>query len=214
MAGIDLIPIGVDFDNTIVCYDRVFYKAALELHLIPADIPVTKESVRDYLRKTNREDEWTKLQGFVYGMRMNDAELFPGLMDFFQSAKKSGYKICIISHKTKKPYAGPPYDLHTSALNWMESRGFFNPEVGAIKPENVFLEPTRVDKLKRIETTECRIFIDDLPEFLSEPTFPKNVQRVLFSPGATHLTDDRWHCVQGWSEFSAFAHDYLSSHGS
>ena len=39
--------IGIDFDNTIVCYDRVFHKAALEKGLIPADLPPSKGRVRE-----------------------------------------------------------------------------------------------------------------------------------------------------------------------
>ena len=37
--------IGVDFDNTIVCYDKVFHVAAYEKGLIPADLPVSKGRV-------------------------------------------------------------------------------------------------------------------------------------------------------------------------
>jgi hypothetical protein len=36
----------------------------------------------------------------------------------------------------------------------------------------VFLEPTKADKLTRIATLGCTHFIDDLPEFLSDPGFP------------------------------------------
>jgi hypothetical protein len=209
-----MIPcIGLDFDNTIVCYDQVFHTAALELNLIPSDLPVTKENVRDHLRKSGREDEWTRLQGFVYGMRMDDARIFPGLFDFFRNAKLSGYKICIVSHKTKMPYLGPAYDLHASALNWLEKQRFFDPEIGGLNRENVFFELTKQDKLKRIKNLGCRIFIDDLPEFLSESDFPVNVQRVLFSPGNVRAADPRWQIVQSWAEFSKFVTEYFLRHG-
>ena len=205
--------IGLDFDNTIVCYDRVFHKVAMESNLIPAGIPVTKESVRDYLRKIDREEEWTKLQGYVYGMRMSDAQAFPGLFDFFRAAAQSSFKICIISHKTKTPYIGPAYDLHTAALNWMETQRFFDPAAGGLTRENVYLELTKQDKLQRIGSTGCHVFIDDLPEFLSEPSFPKNVQRVLFSPGVERSVDGRWKTVQSWKGFSTFVKEYYSQHG-
>ena len=40
--------IGLDFDNTIIDYDFLFYKLALELKLIPIDIHKSKVGVRDY----------------------------------------------------------------------------------------------------------------------------------------------------------------------
>ena len=48
--------IGIDFDNTIVSYDKLFYKVALEGAHIPEDIEPTKLQVRDYLRQINNED--------------------------------------------------------------------------------------------------------------------------------------------------------------
>ena len=34
--------IGIDFDNTIVSYDELFYQIAQEKKLIPAELPVNK----------------------------------------------------------------------------------------------------------------------------------------------------------------------------
>ena len=34
--------IGIDFDNTIACYDGVFHQAALERGLIPPILPTTR----------------------------------------------------------------------------------------------------------------------------------------------------------------------------
>ena len=48
--------VGVDFDNTIVCYDGLFHKLALERGLIPEDFPASKGEVRDFLRNTDREN--------------------------------------------------------------------------------------------------------------------------------------------------------------
>ena len=62
--------IGIDFDNTIVGYDSLFHRAALERGLIPPDLPATKSRVRDHLRRAGREDAWIELQGCVYGARL------------------------------------------------------------------------------------------------------------------------------------------------
>ena len=67
----DDILIGIDFDNTIVCYDGVFYETAVERKMIGCDSQCrSKEQVRDYLRGIGKEDQWTLLQGYVYGTCM------------------------------------------------------------------------------------------------------------------------------------------------
>ncbi len=43
--------IGVDFDNTMVCYDAIFHRVCLEKGLIPSEIPINKSEVRNYLRR-------------------------------------------------------------------------------------------------------------------------------------------------------------------
>lgn len=174
--------IGIDFDNTIVCYDRVFHRVALEQGVIPASLPATKEKVRDHLRAIGQEPVWTAMQGYVYGARMGDVDPFPGVLEFLRACGEYGVEACIVSHKTRTPYAGPAYDLHAAALGWMEARGLFAPEGCGLPRERVFLEPTKADKLARIATLGCTHFIDDLPEFLSDPGFPAGVERLLFAP--------------------------------
>jgi len=49
--------IGIDFDNTIACYDGVFHAAALERGLIPSELGRDKNSVRDYLNGAGRNDD-------------------------------------------------------------------------------------------------------------------------------------------------------------
>ena len=46
--------IGLDFDNTIVSYDALFYKVAIEQKVVPASLPVNKVAVRDHLRSINK----------------------------------------------------------------------------------------------------------------------------------------------------------------
>ena len=54
--------IGIDFDNTIACYEGVFHAAALERGLISAEIGTDKNSVRDFLNGSGRKDDFTELQ--------------------------------------------------------------------------------------------------------------------------------------------------------
>jgi len=99
--------IGLDFDNTIVNYDRIFHTVALEQGVIPTDLPANKTAVRDYLRSIDQEDRWTEMQGYVYGARMSEAEAYPGALDFIQRAQAAGHTLAIVSHKTKHNYLGP-----------------------------------------------------------------------------------------------------------
>src|SRR5579883_2684875 len=79
--------IGIDFDNTIACYDGVFHAAALERGLIPPDLARDKNSVRDHLNGSGRKDDFTELQGYVYGARMDLVSPFPGFAEFIRVAK-------------------------------------------------------------------------------------------------------------------------------
>ena len=190
--------IGADFDNTIVCYDQVFHQVALEQGLIPSEVPVSKGEVRDYLRQCGREDNWTELQGYVYGVRMQDATPFPGVLECLARFVKHGITVCIISHKTRYPYMGPRYDLHQAAQQWLEQQGFFDAARIGLSPDRVFFELTKQEKLERIAKVGCTHFIDDLPEFLVEPGFPAGVERILFDPNGNHPTGHRFQRITSW----------------
>lgn len=189
--------LGVDFDNTIVCYDEVFHAAALERELIPAALPVSKDSVRDYLRQCGQEETWTELQGYVYGPRMRDALPFPGALEFLGRCAQAGLALWIISHKTRHPYLGPQYDLHEFARQWLADHGVH--EAG-LASDHVVFELTKLEKLQRIGQSGCSHFIDDLPEFLAEAAFPEGVERVLFDPNDHHPQEQRFPRLRAWVE--------------
>ena len=172
--------IGLDFDNTIVCYNEVFYTEAVRKNLIPLSIPPSKEKIRNELRRQGREDEWTELQGYVYGKCMHAASIFPGFLDFVAHARSKASKLYIISHKSRVPFRGPAFDLHQSALAWLEENGFFSRQGFSLK-EVHFLE-TKLEKLECIGQLACSHFIDDLPEFLTEREFPAQTLPILFNP--------------------------------
>ncbi|MFA5159622.1 MAG: haloacid dehalogenase-like hydrolase, partial [Candidatus Omnitrophota bacterium] len=159
-----------------------FHQVALEKGLIPDDIPKNKESVRDYLRQTDKEDIWTEMQGYVYGARMFDVPAFPGALDCIARLRKNGIPVFIISHKTRYPYKGETYDLHASAREWLEANGLLESGPIGISFKDVFLKETKQEKLLQIGACGCTHFIDDLPEFLADPAFPKNTKKLLFSP--------------------------------
>ena len=177
--------IGIDFDNTIVSYDSVFHAVAVERSLLRTDVQPRKLAVRDHLRALGREDEWTEMQGHVYGTRMEDAEAFPGVIDFVRRATARGHSVAVISHKTRVPFMGPPHDLHAAARGWIESK--LRNGRGPLVPDDlVFFEPTKAEKLARVAAAACDVFIDDLPEILLAPEFPAGVSRFLFDPDGEH----------------------------
>src|SRR5580700_1108240 len=98
------LSIGIDFDNTIACYDGVFYRLALQQGLIPPDLPGSKNDVRDYLHRSGREDAWAKLQGYVYGPGMAQVEPFPGMIAFLAECRERGIPVSIVSHRTRYPF--------------------------------------------------------------------------------------------------------------
>lgn len=201
--------IGVDFDNTIICYDTVFNKVAREAGHVPADLPPGKNRVRDHLRAAGREDDWTRLQGEVYGAHLSRAPVFPGGLDFFAFCRKAQIPVFIVSHKTRHPYLGVKHDLHRAARNWLHEMGFFSDTGHSLPEDRVFFELSKEDKLARIAALNCTHFIDDLPEFLAEPGFPAATHALLFDPWDRHGGEGRFNRFLSWNEirnyFAAFA---------
>jgi hypothetical protein len=173
--------IGIDFDNTIVSYDSLFHKIALEKNLIPHGIKVNKNAVRDYLREINNEDAWTELQGYVYGLRMNEANAYQGLLSKLKELKNNKHEFFIVSHKTQFPFMGPKYDLHEAAKKWIKIN-LQDKKNMLIDPGNVFFEVTKDAKIDRIKKLNLDFFIDDLPEILNHSNFPTSVTPILYDP--------------------------------
>ena len=194
--------IGIDFDNTIVCYDDIFYLVALEKNLIPVNVQKSKGKVRDYLRSIGKEDEWTKLQGYVYGKRLDLAKSFEGIFRFFENAQKNNVEITIISHKTLYPFMGPKYDLHQSAKTWLNNQSFYDDLIPT------FFELTLREKLNRIAIEKCDYFIDDLPEVLTDRAFPSNVKRILFDPQNFQKNNSKYYQKAiSWKEISSIINE-------
>ena len=192
--------IGVDFDNTIVCYDALFKKSRLNAGWWGRRSPAYKRSVRDHVRQTSRDQVWTELQGVVYGQRMHEAEPFDGAVDFFKRCRGQGISVYIVSHRTPTPQVGEPFDLYQAARHWLASRGFHDPGGIALLPDDVFLEPTQDEKVARIAALGCTHFIDDLQEFIERHDFPESVRRILFDPGNLHANVIGIERVDSWKE--------------
>lgn len=191
--------IGIDFDNTIVSYDTLFHKIAVEQGVVPGSIPPNKVAVRDHLRAIGKEDIWTEMQGYVYGARMTEAAAYPGVIDFFHWAREARVPLCIVSHKTRHPFIGPQYDLHQAARDWIETR-LVDGQGALVAPERVFFELTKEAKWARIGATGCDWFIDDLPEILLAPAFPEKASRILFDPETHHADEAALLRMANWGD--------------
>jgi hypothetical protein len=174
--------IGIDFDNTIACYDGVFYAAARQRGLIPPHTGRDKTSVRDHLNDNGRTDAFTELQGYVYGAGMDLAVPYPGFADFVATARRAGHDLFVVSHRTRYPILGPSYDLHEAGRTFLSLHDLVGNGTSQIDPCHVFFELTKDEKVARAAAISCDIFIDDLPDILTMPGFPMRMRRILFDP--------------------------------
>jgi hypothetical protein len=192
--------IGMDLDNTLVCYDELFHLAACEEGLIGPSVPRNKEKIRDAIRLLpDGQRRWTRLQALVYGPRIHAATLFEGAGVFLRHCAGSRIQIRIVSHKTRfATLDGRRVDLRRPALQWLETKGFFS-DFG-LSPGDVFFESTRAEKIQRIQALRCTHFIDDLTQVFTQDAFPRETQKLLFAPhgaafpgsGAPPLTFANW----------------------
>lgn len=191
--------IGLDLDNTIICYDGLFYQRALELECIPPSLARDKESVSAYLKSNGKNDVWTQMQAEIYGPNLGLADPFPGALEFLRRALERGVSVHIISHKTRAAAADPETNLQDAARGWLRARGFLGGSSG--DPE-VFFAETRAEKLARIAATGCTLFLDDLPAVFDEAAFPAATRKFLFDPNDRFSNWKDGTRISSWNEFS------------
>lgn len=195
--------IGLDFDNTIVTYDNVFYKYALKYGLILPEIKRNKQMIRDAIRLLpDGNNKWTRLQGLVYGKYMDEAECMQGVEDFLNACKENSFKIVIVSHKTVFPALGPRINLQVAARQWLKSSNFLV-KFGLVENDVVF-EETLNGKLKQITNKGCNYFIDDLIEVLVHSEFPKGVKKILYGKRVREDSFKDIIMFEGWNEIKEF----------
>ncbi|MBF0368858.1 MAG: hypothetical protein HQL52_05295 [Magnetococcales bacterium] len=199
-----LLRIGIDFDNTIACYDTLFGAIAQEQGWLGHDGEgeLGKKAVRDQVRALEEgEGKWQWLQAQVYGRRMGEAMPMPGVEQFFGRCREKGIEVTIISHKTRFAAADPQgVDLRQAARAWMEIRGFFDPDGFHIPLKNLYFESTRANKIHRIKTVSPSHFIDDLEEIFRDPGFPEGVERLLFHPNSKEISQGPYKVCRSWRE--------------
>jgi hypothetical protein len=188
--------IGLDLDNTIICYDALFHRVARESDLVPASVAGSKRAVKAWVDAHHGNDVWTELQAEVYGPRLQDACAYPGALDFVVSCRALGHSFFILSHKTEFPARGVQCHLRLAATRWLKASRWI-PE--AIAPEDVEFHSTRGDKVRAIAARQCDVFVDDLPEVFAEPGFPSTTRPILFDPDSLYLDSFGASRAESWA---------------
>lgn len=192
--------IGLDLDNTLVCYDTLFYRLALERGLIDATCPPRKQDIRDAVRREAGDAAWQALQGDAYGPRMCDAVFFSGVPEALRLWRTAGHELCIVSHKTRFSSV-EKFDLHSAALDFLRASALLRQ--GLLHERDIYFCRTRDEKIDRIANLRCHVFVDDLPEIFLHPAFPRDTRQWFFAPRDKEsvpqaLTFSAWEDIQGF----------------
>lgn len=195
------VRIGIDFDNTIICYDRVFDAAARQRGLVPSGWKGSKSEVRDYLQsKPGGELAWQGLQGWVYGKGIDAAEIFPGVLDFLLACRQNNSAVYIVSHKTRHGHQDPERtDLREAARNWLKSAGMIDAEGSILTVKDVYFEDTQAAKVERLASLDLDVFIDDLVDVFEQPLFPRRIKSILFGV-ASDAPSGLYKPIASWAE--------------
>lgn len=195
-------PIGVDFDNTLVCYDHVFTVVGVATGVLAPGFAGGKAAVREAVRALpNGEALWQGLQAIVYGPEIGRAMPFDGVRAFLAACRHSGCPVVVISHKTRFAAADPDgTDLRVAGLAWLEAQGLFDPASSPLSSDQVYFTDTRAEKVATIRRLGCRAFVDDLEEVFRDPGYPTEVPGVLFTNGNVAAPDGPWRRAAHWRE--------------
>lgn len=204
--------IGIDFDNTIICYDSLLHKIALERGLINKTAKKNKKYIRDVVRRmTEGEILWQRLQTSIYGRWIKEAKLADGIREFLFLSNRKGAKVFVISHKTEFPAIDPSgINFHEAAFEWMERKGFFDNHGIGLSKNDVFFEPTRQKKCECIKQRGCMYFIDDLMEVFLDEAFPCGTFKVLYDPHGEYASVPGVVTASSWASIGNIIFDARS----
>ena len=169
--------------------------------MIKKEFPASKIKIRNFLRKQNKDHEFTTLQAEVYGPMILKATPYPGVLKVLKHLNKQSIEKFIVSHKTIYPYKGPRYKLRDYALSWMKKNNFFSKDDLNWNRDKIFFEETIENKVERIKKLGCTHYIDDLTEVLN--LLPQNIIRIHFSP-TEKVIWDKGETIRNWNEFLTF----------
>lgn len=189
--------IGIDFDNTIINYGHLFNLAAEPFGI--KDKSYSKQEVKRVLVDRDGNDKnWQMIQKEVYASLIENAQMFPGVYEFIRAMLEQGHQVFVVSHKTKVSNLDGRTNLIQPALNWMTKQKLIGPQ-GLLLDSQFFFCQTQDEKINRIKSLKCDVFIDDLPAVLTHPEFPQSTLKILFSK-----SDSRENTLSSFSWYQIF----------
>ena len=192
------LKIGLDFDNTIINYENLFFELLKSEHFISADTPLmSKTEVKKYLIGQDKNDlRWQALQAKAYGENINQATCFEGVFPFIKWAKQQGHQISIVSHKTETSNYDHSVKLRYWATKWMEENKLIGVGPQQIDPSEIHFVNSVDEKISSITAMKFDLFVDDLPKIIEHHLFPKETLGILFAPSSfnsnTYLQVSSW----------------------
>ena len=173
--------VGIDIDNTIICYDKAFASLAKKTGF---DVPpsASKQEVKAWFHQHGLHEEFTILQGQIYGKFISMAHIFEGVPHFIADAIRQRHQLFLVSHKTKYPIKGDQVDLHEAAINFLSQQNIVcDQKPNAIPFDHVYFEQTLESKVQKIADLNLDFFIDDLLVVLTHEKFPETSRPIWFS---------------------------------
>jgi len=195
--------IGVDLDNTIICYDDAFSAAARQRGLIQTGAIVDKHEVRSLARNLpDGENVWRSLQGQVYGRLIWKARLFSGVLRVLWRCRARGFSVSIVSHKTKfGHFDNSAVSLRDAAIVFLRENGLY-PGESLAPVDMVSFFDTQEEKIAHINIQKFDWFVDDLPEILESPSISKETRKIGFCPdGSQQFREAK--SVASWGEIES-----------
>lgn len=194
--------IGLDFDNTIVCYDEAIELLADELFNLPKTLPRTKGALREFLVAAGRELEWTAFQGELYGPGMRLAKPYDGCKQALRRLVESRHEVYIVSHRSRRPYGGQDFDMHAYALEWIKE--VLCSQDGVLIADghlnHAYFMETKEQKVEKARDLKLDYFLDDLVDMVSQLDDVVTSTAILFDPAGrsqNHIGIK----VKSWDEF-------------
>lgn len=180
---------GFDLDNTLIDYSGAVKEyCKIKKINVCADI----KTLREQLNLNELSDhQWQLAQGWLYTEGLQFAQPALGSIDLCNYLIQEGYRLYIVSHKTfyTPDFCGriPLRDLATNWIKKSTIAKYFE------ETNQIYYEPTRDLKVKRICELSLDYFVDDLEEVFTEPEFPINTKCFLINK--IHSQNPKVTCV-------------------
>ena len=198
--------IGIDFDNTIAIYDNIFLSFLKKFNFDNAINTNPKEQLKNILFKSpNGLNQWNKIQGEVYGKKVQKAKLAIGFSNFIKLSNHFKSEIFIVSHKTKYGHLDQSkVNLRERAILWMNKNSFFDVNEFALKKSNIFFCSTRKEKISKIKSLKLNFFIDDLYVVLNEIKNFNKIKKIHYTRYEINNFNSQIKKINNWDYISDY----------